>query len=189
MERRHPGGEPAAGKLPAFRMEELVAIANIVRTRGLKGEVVADILTDFPERFELLENVIAVRQSGERLELKIEKIWFQNGRVIFKFAGYDTVEGGETLRNIEICVPEDEAVELDEGEYFDWELEGCKVKTISGAAIGEVRELMRTGGTELLVVAGETKEYLIPFAETICIEVDVENKLIKIDPPEGLLDF
>jgi ribosomal 30S subunit maturation factor RimM len=48
---------------------------------------------------------------------------------------------------------------------------------------------MRTGGTEILVVAGSTKEYLIPFAETICTEVDVENKLIKVDAPEGLLDF
>jgi ribosomal 30S subunit maturation factor RimM len=48
---------------------------------------------------------------------------------------------------------------------------------------------MRTGGTELLEIAGETKEYLIPFAEAICMDVDIENKLIRIDPPEGLLEF
>ena len=168
---------------------DLVAIANIVRTRGLKGEVVADVLTDFPERFELLEVVTAVRESGERLELKIEKFWFQSGRVILKFVGYDTIESGETLRNVEICVPEAEAVELEHGEYFDWQLAGCTVETIDGTPIGEVFELMRTGGTELLVVAGETKEYLIPFATAICVEVDIENKLIKVDPPEGLLEF
>ncbi|MEQ1604348.1 MAG: ribosome maturation factor RimM [Pyrinomonadaceae bacterium] len=168
---------------------DLVAIANIVRTRGLKGEVVADMLTDFPERFESLVDVIGVRESSERLELKIEKFWFQNGRVILKFVGFDTIERSETLRNVEICVPESDAVELGEGEFFDWELAGCRVETIDGTQIGEVRELMRTGGTELLVVAGELKEYLIPFAEAICIEVDVENKLIKIDPPEGLLEF
>lgn len=170
-------------------MEDLVAIANIVRTRGLKGEVVADLLTDFPERFESLVHVVGVRESGVRFELKIEKFWFQNDRVILKFVGFDTVEQGETLRNVEICVPEADAVELDEGEFFDWELAGCGVETIDGTAIGEVRELMRTGGTELLVVTGGSKEYLIPFAEAICVEVDVENKLIKIDPPEGLLDF
>lgn len=168
---------------------ELVAVANIVRTRGLKGEVVADILTDFPERFGSLVDVIGVRENGERLELKIEKFWFQNDRVVLKFTGFDSIEQGETLRNVEICVPESDAVELDDGEYFDWELAGCKVETIDGTRIGVVGELMRTGGTELLVVAGESKEYLIPFAEAICIEVDVENKLIKIDPPEGLLDF
>lgn len=170
-------------------MENLVAIANIVRTRGLKGEVVADLLTDFPERFEGLVNVIGVRENGERFEVKIERFWFQSGRVILKFAGFDTIERGETLRNVEICVPESDAVELDEGEYFDWELAGCKVETIDGDEIGEVRELMRTGGTELLVVAGEAKDYLIPFVEAICVEVDIENKLIRIDPPEGLLDF
>ena len=170
-------------------MEELVAVANIVRTRGLKGEVVADILTDFPERFDSLIDVIGVRESGERLELKIEKFWFQNDRVILKFAGYDSIEKAETLRNVEICVPEDEAVELDDDEFFDWELTGCKVETIDGITVGVVRELMRTGGTELLVVDGDAKEFLIPFAEAICVEVDVESKLIRIDPPEGLLEF
>lgn len=170
-------------------MEDLVAIANIVRTRGLKGEVVADVLTDFPDRFESLDVVTAVRESGERFELNIERFWFQNGRVILKFAGFDTVETGETLRNVEICVAESEAVELDEDEFFDWELAGCKVETTDGTEIGEVTELMRTGGTELLVVAGEAKEYLIPFATAICVEVDIENKLIKVDPPDGLLEF
>ena len=121
--------------------------------------------------------------------MTIEKFWFQNGRVILKFAGYDSVESGETLRDTEICVPESEAVALDDGEYFDWELAGCRVETVGGESIGEVREMMRTGGTELLVVDGEIKEYLIPFAESICVEVDVENKLIKVDPPDGLLDF
>ena len=175
--------------LKSSRVDELIAIAKIVRTRGLKGEVVADILTDFPDRFDVLENVTAVRDSGERFELKIEKFWFQNGRVILKFAGFDSISRGETLRNIEICVPESEAVELEADEYFDWELARCKVQTLSGEFVGKVREVMRTGGTELLVVEGETKEFLIPFAYAICVEVDIENKLIKVDPPEGLLDF
>ncbi len=170
-------------------LDELVAIAKIVRTRGLKGEVVADILTDFPKRFELLEDVTAIRNGGERLDLKIEKFWFQNGRVILKFAGYDSIESAETLRDHEICVPESDAVELEDDEFYDWELEGCKVETIDGTEIGKVRQLMRTGGTELLVIQGDTKEFLIPFAEAICVEVDIESKLIKIDPPEGLLEF
>lgn len=168
---------------------DLIAVARIVRTRGLKGEVVAEILTDFPERFELLETVTAVRETGERSELKIEKFWFQNGRIILKLSGYDTIESSETLKDIEICVLESDAVELGEDEFFDWQLADCKVETIGGEHIGEVRELMRTGGTELLVVQGDTKEYLIPFANAICVGVDIENKLIKVDLPEGLLDF
>lgn len=170
-------------------MEELVAIAKIVKPRGLKGEVVAELLTDFPERFEALESVTAVGQDGRRRELKIEDFWFQSGRVVLKFAGHDTVESGETLRGLDVCVPESETVRLDEGEYFDWQLAGCTVKTIDGTLIGEVRELMRTGGTEILVVQGDAKEYLIPFAETICPEVDIEKRLIRVDPPDGLLEF
>ena len=169
--------------------EELVAIARIARPRGVKGEVVAEILTDFPERFESLDTVIAVVEGGKRSDLKIEKLWFQNARIVLKFDGIDSIEAAETLRGVEICVPESDAVELESDEFFDWQLAGCQVETIDGAQIGTVKELMRTGGTELLVVAGLGKEYLIPFAEAICVEVDVENKLIKVDPPEGLLDF
>lgn len=174
---------------PAESSSELVAVARILRPRGLKGEVVAEILTDFPERFEALESVTGLHPARAQTELTIEKFWFQNDRVILKFAGYDSVERGETLRNTEICIPESEAVSLDEGEYFDWELVGCRVETLDGVHVGHVRELMRTGGTELLVVDGEEKEYLIPFAESICIEVDIENGLIRVDPPDGLLDF
>jgi 16S rRNA processing protein RimM len=170
-------------------VEDLVAIARIAKTRALRGEVVADVLTDFPERFENLETVVAIKPDGERAELKIEKFWFQKGRIIFKFAGIDSIEAAEALRNYEICVPEDEAVELEDDEYFDWELEDCAVETVEGEQIGRVKEVFRTGGTEVLIVAGAEKEYMIPFAEAICTEVDVENKLIRIDAPDGLLDF
>jgi 16S rRNA processing protein RimM len=170
-------------------MEDLVAIARIVKPRGLRGESVADVLTDFPERFDGLERVTAVMPKGERLDLKIEDSWFQKNRIVIKFEGYDSVEAAETLRNADICIAESEAVELETDEFFDWELTGGRVETINGENVGTVREVMRTGGTEILVVAGDEKEFLIPFAETICVEVDVDKKLIKIDPPEGLLDF
>ena len=170
-------------------MEELVVIAKLVKTRGLRGEIVADVLTDFPERFDNLEKVFAVKPNGEKFELEIEKFWFQKNRIIFKFAGFDSIEAAETLRNCEISVAEDEAVELETDEFYDWQLQDCAVETIEGVKLGKVREVLRTGGTEILVVAGETKEYLIPFAEKICPEVDIENKLIKVDAPEGLLEF
>jgi len=170
-------------------MEDLVVIAKLVKTRGLRGEIVADVLTDFPERFDNLERVTIVYPNGDAAEIEIEKFWFQKRRIVLKFAGFDSIEAAETLRGCEICVAETEAVELEADEFFDWELEGCAVETVEGEKIGTVKELMRTGGTEILVVAGDAKEYLIPFAEAICTSVDVENKLIKVDAPEGLLDF
>jgi len=170
-------------------VEDFVVIAKIVKTRGLRGELVADIFTDFPERFDDLERVFASYGNGVTSELKIEKFWFQKGRIIFKFANFDSIETAETLRNCEICVPESEAVALENDEFFDWELEGCAVETVEGEKIGRVKEIMRTGGTEILVVESAEKEFLIPFAETICTNVDIENKLIRVDAPEGLLEF
>jgi 16S rRNA processing protein RimM len=170
-------------------MEDLVAIARILRPRGLKGEVVAEVLTDFPERFEGLEDVLALLPAGDRVELKIKTYWFQNDRIVLKFAGYDSVESAEKFRDAEICVTEADAVDLETDEYFDWQLIGSEVVTVSGETIGEVSSVMRTGGTEVLEVKGEEKDFLIPFVESICVEVDVEKRLIRIDPPEGLLDF
>ena len=169
--------------------EDLVAVARLAKPRGLRGEIVGDVLTDFPERFDNLKTVSIVHPNGEIVEAEIEKFWFQKNRIVLKFVNFNSMDAAETLRNCEVCIPEAEAVELEADEYFDWELEDCLVETVEGEKIGTVKEVMRTGGTEVLVVRGEAKEYMIPFAETICTEVDVENKLIKIDAPEGLLDF
>ncbi len=168
---------------------DLITIAKIVRTRGLRGEVVADLLTDFPERFSALDTFLIKPQNGEIFEATLEKFWFQKGRIILKFKEFATIEKAEVLRNCEVCVSETETVELDKDEFYDWELENCEVETLDGEKIGYVKELMRTGGTENLVVQGKEKDYLIPFAETICPEVDIENKLIKVDLPVGLLEF
>jgi len=165
--------------------DELVAVALAVKTRGLRGEIVAELLTDFPERFEGLENLIAVAPDGERTPLTLEEHWFQGGRIVLKFAGYNSIEEATTLVGCEFAVPETERVELAEDEFYDWELAGCRVETVGGEELGLVREVMRTGGVEMLVVENKIarREYLIPLAETICVEIDIEHKLIRVDPP------
>ena len=168
---------------------ELVVIARITKPRGLKGEVVADLLTDFPARFEGLENVTGVLADGSRTELKIEEHWFQKDRIILKFSEHDTIESVEEFRDAEICVEESEAVDLEPDEYFDWQLIACEVVTVEGETVGSVTSVMRTGGTEVLEVKGADKDFMIPFAGSICTEIDLEKKRIVIDPPEGLLEF
>jgi 16S rRNA processing protein RimM len=172
--------------------DELVAVALAVKTRGLRGEVVANLLTDFPERFEQLQTLIAVGADGKRETLILEEHWFQNARIVLKFAGYDSVETAKTLVGYEFAVPETERVELSENEFYDWELAGCEVLTIDDERIGCVVSVMRTGGVEMLVVENtenEKRDYLIPLAETICVEIDIEQKRIRVDLPEGLLEF
>jgi 16S rRNA processing protein RimM len=170
---------------------ELVAVAAAVRTRGLRGEIVAELLTDFPERFEQLDRLIAVGRDGSRESLALEDYWFQSGRIILKFAGYDSIEAASALVGREFAVPEAERVELPEDEFYDWELQGCRVLTVAGEELGLVREVLRTGGVEVLMVDNEEtgREHMIPLAETICVEINVEQKLIRVDAPEGLLEF
>jgi 16S rRNA processing protein RimM len=170
----------------------LIIIARAVRTRGLKGEIVADLLTDFPERFDdVAELIVVPGHSGAPQTLTLENYWFQNDRVILKFAGYDTVEQAQAIVGLDLAVPESERVSLAEDEFYDWELEGCAVyMKKSGDAVGTVREVMRTGGVALLVVSDEHRvEHLIPMAKDIVAEIDLEAKKIIIDPPDGLLDL
>lgn len=172
-------------------MDDLIGVARVVRTRGLRGEVVAELLTDFPERFDGLDRLIAAWPDGKRRAVDLEEHWLQSRHIVLKFAGYDTIEAARTLVGTELGVPFAERVELSEDEYYDFELTGCRVENIAGEHIGQVREVMHTGPTNLLVVDGANtgREHLIPLAYEICVEIDKTGKLIRVDLPEGLLEF
>jgi 16S rRNA processing protein RimM len=171
------------------RASELLVIARAVKPRGLKGEIVAELLTDFPGRFEDVVELILVSPRGERTTKRLEDFWFQNDRVILKLADYDDVETAKELVGFEFAVPEAERVPLPADEYYDWELEGCAVKVGSGT-IGTVSSVLKTGGVEILVVTDEAgNERLVPLADSIVVKVDTAAKTIVVDPPEGLFDL
>jgi 16S rRNA processing protein RimM len=170
--------------------DDLVVVARVARTRGLRGEVVADLLTDFPERFDDLDNVIGIAPDGRRRSLQIEEHWFHQHRIIFKFASYDSIDEARELAGYQLAVPASERVDLPADHFYEWELAGCRVENIDGTLIGLVREVMHTGGVEILVVVGDAgREMLIPMARDICVEIDVAGKVIRVDPPEGLLEL
>jgi len=170
--------------------DDLIVVARIARTRGLRGEVVADLLTDFPDRFEALESVIAIAPDGSRRSLQIEEHWFQAQRIVFKFADYDSIDEARELAGLQLAVPASDRIELSKDQFYEWELAGCRVEAADGKSIGVVREVMRTGGVEILVVVGDTGgELLIPMAQEICVEIDIDKKLVRVDPPEGLLEL
>ncbi|HEY2961405.1 MAG TPA: ribosome maturation factor RimM [Pyrinomonadaceae bacterium] len=169
--------------------DDLIVIARAVRTHGLKGEIVAELLTDFPERFEGLKELILVSPSGERRQVQLEDYWFQKDRVVFKLADYDDVDKAKGLVGYDFAVPEADRVPLGEDEFYDWELEGCTVMA-GDKNIGQVRSVIRTGATEILVISDEAgKEQLVPLAESIVVKIDPTGKTIVVDPPEGLLDW
>jgi 16S rRNA processing protein RimM len=169
----------------------LVAVARAVKTKGLRGELVADLLTDFPDRFADVSELIAVASSGERTAVRLESYSLHNDRVVLKLAGYDSIESAKALVGCELAVPESERVQLPEGHYYDWELEGCVVETVAAGRIGLVRDVMRaSGAVETLVVENDQKHrYLIPMSQSIVVEIDIRRKRIQIDPPDGLLEL
>lgn len=169
--------------------EDLIVIARAVRTHGLKGEIVCELLTDFPERFEDVQELVLVTPSGEQTPGKLEDFWFQKDRVVLKLAGYDDVDQAKSLVGYDFAVSDSELVPLEEDEFYDWELEGCTVK-VGEQSIGQVQSVMKTGGAEILVVADESgKEHLVPLAAEIVVKIDAAAKVILIDPPEGLLEL
>jgi 16S rRNA processing protein RimM len=176
-----------AEDLSAF---ELVAVARVAKPRGVRGELACDLLTDFPERFERLSELIAVFPGGRRERLTLEGNWLHGDRVVLKFEGYDSPEESAALAGCELAVPESEAVELEEGEFYDWQLQGCRVETVEGRPLGTVREVLHTGGeAPVLVIRDEReRENLVPLAESICVEINVAAKFIRVDAPEGLLE-
>ncbi|MGH9970928.1 MAG: ribosome maturation factor RimM [Pyrinomonadaceae bacterium] len=171
--------------------DRLVAVARAVKVRGLNGEIVADLLTDFPDRFADLSQLIAVAPDGERQVVELEGYWFHQSRVVLKLAGYDDSETAREFVGHEFAVPEENRVTLPEGHYYEWELRDFVVETANGQPVGQVRDVMRIGeGVEMLVVENDERhEHLIPMVQTIILEIDVAGKRILIDPPDGLLEL
>ena len=169
--------------------DDLLFIARAVRTHGLKGEVVAELLTDFPERFDNVQELILISPTGERKHAELEDHWFQKDRVVLKLAGCDDVDSAKLFVGYDFAVEEADRVPLEEDEFYDWELEGCTVKA-GDKSIGKVQSVLRTGGAEILVISDDSgKEQLVPLAAEIVVKIDKAAKVILIDPPEGLLDL
>ena len=166
-----------------------IAIARIARTRGNRGEVLADLYTDFPNRFNALEEVWLEFPDGRRRCISVEDTWEHKGRRVLKFAGIDTIGEAETLAGCWVVVPADQAVELPEGTYFDHDLIGCRVEDLEGNPLGTVSEILRISGNNQLVIKDLNREFLVPVVDAICVQIDIGKKQIIVDAPEGLMDL
>jgi 16S rRNA processing protein RimM len=170
-----------------------VTLARILRPRGLRGELAAEILTDFPERLpELREVWLADGRSAPR-RTKVRRCWLatsRGGQAIFHFDGVENVEAAERLRGCEVQIPLEQRVKLDPGNYYVGELIGCEVwEAGAAAAMGAVRDVEFPGGAPLLAVETSEGEVLVPLAAEFCIRIDVNAKRIDVVLPEGLRDL
>lgn len=175
--------------------QEFLAIARIVKTQGRRGEVLAETLTDFPERFRELRRVFVETPGSPPEQVTVEKTWPHKGRIVFKLAAADSITRAERLIGRHLFIPVEERMPLGPGRYYIWELTGCQVVREQGkmrSVVGTVTDVAVTAGAPLLRVtrAGRHEsEVLIPLAQAICTLIDPKTKTIIIDPPEDLLEL
>ena len=167
-----------------------VVVADILRARGVRGEVLARSQTDVPGRFQSLKDTQVRLMDGSDLSLQLESAWEHKGDWVLKFRGIDSMDEAERLRGAELWVPREHRGQLTEGEYFQSDLLGCQVvEKCTGRALGIVGGWQQYGGPPLMEVKREEGEVLIPFVPAICQEVDLSARLIRVDLPEGLLEL
>lgn len=173
-----------------------MTVARLLRPHGVRGEVAAEILTDFPERLTRLTSVELWDGRNAPRTVAVRKCWLSHsrgGQAIFHFAECDSVDDAKKLVGLEVQVPFADRVQLPAGSYYISDLVGCEVRERGGAQIGRVRDVEINGadisGTPLLVVDSAQGETLIPLAQEICVNVDTVARRIDVVLPEGLLDL
>ncbi len=189
----------------AEREEAWVWLARIRRPQGRKGEVFADILTDFPDKFAQRRRLWLLPSTGGDSdasgatigtlprEVELAAHWLHKGGVVLHFAGIDTISAAEILNGLIVAIPRAERAPLDEGEVYIGDLIGCTLVDVAGLApvvVGEIEDVDRTAGpVALLVVRGAAGEALIPFAKSYLRSMDIAAKRVEMALPEGLTEL
>ena len=160
--------------------------------QGRRGEVLAKLHTDFPERFEERRQLSGLAANGSRRELQVEEHWFHKGGVVLKFAGVETISDAEQLAGLELQVPLEQRAELEAGAAYVSDVVGCEVWIRNAQQLlGTVSEVQfGAGEAPLLVVRakiGAEQEILVPYAEEFLKAVDFQQRRIEMELPEGLL--
>ncbi len=169
-------------------MESLLRVGIIANTHGIRGEVKVYPTTDDISRFKDLKHVI-LDTGKEKKELTITGVKYSKQTVILKFKEFDNINDIERFKGCDLLVTRENAVPLDENEFFIADLIGCKVLTEEGEELGSLSDVITTGANDVYVV--ETKqgeEILLPYIEDCIKSIDIENKTIIAHILPGLLD-
>ena len=170
-------------------MEQYLRVGVVSSTHGLKGEVKVFPTTDDKNRFDYLDYVFLDEDHAHR-KLEIESARYFKQMVILKFKGYDKIEDIEKFKGCDLYVDRENAVPLEEGEYYIADLIDMKVITDDGEELGVILDVMETGANDVYVVKSEKYgEVLIPAIEQCILDVDVESNIMKVRLLPGLLEL
>jgi 16S rRNA processing protein RimM len=169
--------------------DDMALVGRIARAHGLRGQMILNLETDFPEERYRPGAELFIERNGRVESLMITSVRFHRERPIVGLGGVETVDDAEALAGFELRVPIERLAPLPPGTYYRHDLIGCRVETTAGAAIGVVSDVEGTLAGSRLVVDRGGGEVLIPLAAEICHEIDPAGKRIVIDPPDGLVDL
>ena len=169
-------------------MDKLITIGQITKNQGNKGEVRVLPMTDFTERFQVLDKVCL--EKGEKTITKeIQDVWYHKQFVIIKFKGVDDIGSAFELQDYLIKIKEENLVPLLEDEYYIYQIKNFQVQTLQGKNLGKLKDVLPTGGADIFLVAGDEKEYMIPASKEIIKSINMSEEKIIVDPFPGLLDL
>lgn len=162
-----------------------LAIGRIVGPHGVRGEVKVKVLTDFPERFDVGSRLLL---EGEPVQREVLSTRPHKGMLLVKFSGLPDRNAVEALRGKYLFINRDEAMPLGENEFYEDELVGLRVETMTGEYLGNLVEVMWTGANDVYVVRRSKGEWLLPAIADVIQVVDVDAGVMRVTLLPGLLD-
>lgn len=175
--------------------EQWTWLARIRRPQGRKGEVLAYILTDFPEKFSERRRLWLIATQGTAAPRQVELLnhWPHKGSLVLHFAGVDSISAAEELVGLIVAIPRSQRVPLGQDEAYISDLIGCTLADVANGEashLGEIEDVDRSAGpVPLLVVRGKAGEILIPFAKSYLRKIDLEARRVEMELPQGLADL
>jgi len=168
--------------------DAMAVVGSIARPHGIRGQVIVNVETDFPEQRFRPGAELFVERRGAVEALTLTTVRFHQGRPIIGIAGVTRIEEAQPLAGLELRVPVDLLVSLPAGTFYRHDLVGCRVETAAGTTVGVVKSVEGTlERSRLVVAADQGDEILIPLVPEICTAIDAGEKRIVIEPPDGLL--
>jgi 16S rRNA processing protein RimM len=167
-----------------------LTIGLVAGAHGLRGELKVAILTDDPQRFGLLDRVFVGQEDESPVARVIEGFRLHKGRALLRLEGCYDRTAAEALRGYLVQIPSEEALPLEEGEYYEHQILGLAVWTASGEYLGELVEIIYTGANDVYVVQpadANGKDILVPALEDVVLDVNLDAGKLVVELPEGLL--
>ena len=180
--------------------QDWVWLARILRPQGRRGEVFAESLTDFPEKFSERKDLTLIHADGsaQPSPVQLAHHWLHKGGIVLHFAGTDSISAAEKLKGLLVAVPRTQRVSLGADEAYIGDLIGCTLVNIAGGnsapdatqPVGVIENVDRTAGpVALLIVRREFEEILVPFARSYLRKLDLDAKRVVMELPEGLIEL